>query len=94
MINFGTLPFSESAKEQIRSSVNNYWRHARIEVSGKPEFDKDGVLSLFVELSQKELTNDKVLTEKELISRGEAIFDPQIMPEGQRVYIIGNTFDQ
>lgn len=94
MINFGTLPFSDSAKELIRSSVNNYWRFARIEVSGKPEIDQDQVLSLYVQISQKELVNDKVLTEQELISRGKAIFDPQIMPEGQRVYITANTFGQ
>lgn len=95
MINFGTFPFDGEAKELIEESINNYWRFARIEITGAPGFNKDTEYALLVNVAQKELVNDKILTEKELIERGiDIFFEHNLVPEGQKIEITGTPYKQ
>ncbi|SEI39498.1 hypothetical protein SAMN05216327_101202 [Dyadobacter sp. SG02] len=91
MINFGSFPFTDSQKELINESIKNYWRFARVEVKGEPGFDGNGQYALLVDVTQKELVNEKILTADELVDRGTKIF-AGATPEGQLVRIYANPF--
>lgn len=94
MINFGSFPFSEEAKQKINLSVQNYWRFARIEVKGGPGYNAEGEEILSIHLTQKELVNNKILTEDELIVRGTEIFgqDQYIVPVGQKIEVTATPY--
>lgn len=86
MLDLRRLPFTDSAKDKIRTTVNNYYRLAGIEVTGGSITGQDGTIILNVEVSQRQPMNNKILSESELISRGATIFDG-LLPDGCKVNI-------
>ncbi len=88
MINLLSIPFSEKSQQLIEDSISNYWRFARIEVLIEPgkQLNEYNVF-----ISQKELVNDRILSEEELVERGRKIFEG-LIPDGYNLNYIPKSY--
>ena len=81
MLDLRAFPFTDIAKDKIRTKANHLYRLSGLEITGGPSVDPQGVMFLDVRITQQPLTDGKVLSEDELISKGAALFDG-CLPDG------------
>jgi len=86
MLDLRAFPFTDEAKDKIRTKANNHYRISGIVVTGIPKLDNNGALFLDVQVSQQQMINQKLLSTQELVSRCESIFEGHL-PYGYTVQI-------
>lgn len=85
MKNLNLIPLTDSQREKITTSFHNYKRF-KIEMSILEVKDK----TITLRIEQKDIVNDKLLTQKELIIRAKNAFLD--IPEGWKVNVRALTY--
>jgi len=80
------LRLPDGIKQKIIQSIQNYQRFARVYISLLDQSDT----RLTVRIEQKELVNEKLLTQKELIERAKNVFSE--LPEGIQLNVRPLTY--